>query len=152
MKDKTASRLNLFSGVLMALGLTGCASLVGQNQTLASESDLSPAGAWVSSEDKSDCMTQPITYFASDGNVLVFLSKDSDIHSFGQWRVAGDILSMTHNDFPLDATGISNAAVELDILQLDGRTFTTRNGKGEVRFRTRCSNIELDPNDAHTGH
>ncbi|MGB3456548.1 MAG: hypothetical protein WBG08_05545 [Litorimonas sp.] len=152
MKEKSTSRLNLFPGVLMALGLTGCASSVGQTQTLTGESVPSPAGAWVSSEDESDCMTQPITYFASDGTVLVFLSENGDIHSFGQWRVAGDTLSMTHNDFPLDATGMSNAAVELDILQLDGRTFTTRNGEGEVRFRTRCSNIELDPNGAHTGH
>ena len=145
-------RTRAFIGLPLSLGLTACASTYENDQTMTKLGEVSLAGAWVSSDDRSNCATKPITYFSTDGTVLVFLNKDGDMHSFGQWSLSGDTLTMTHNDFPLDATGTSNDPVALEILQLDDTTFTTRNAKDETRIRTRCADIELNPNDSHSGH
>ena len=152
MKRQRPTHFVLFPGFITAVGLTACASSYDDPQGMMSEQVPSPAGAWVSSDDRSDCATKPITYFSTDGTVLVFLNKDGDMHSFGQWSLSEDTLMMTHNDFPLDATGTSNDPVALQILQLNDTTFTTRNAKDETRIRTRCADIELNPHDSHSGH
>lgn len=152
MKQRRPFYFVLVPGLVTALGLTACASSYDDQQSMMSEKVPSPAGAWVSSVELSDCATKPITYFSTDGTVLVFLNKDGAIHSFGQWALSGDILSMTHNDFPLDTMGTSNEPVTLEVFQLDDTTFTTRNAKDETRIRTRCVGIELNPNDTYPGH
>jgi len=111
-----------------------------------------PYGAWASGAEVSACETAPITYFSSDGVVLVLLGKDGPIHSFGSWSIKSDVMEMTHNDFPLDVTGQSKPVVKLDILELNKDSFTTRNVRGDVRERTKCANIEINPTPDHSPH
>jgi len=54
---------------------------------------------------------------------------------------------MTHNDFPLDSSGQSKPAVELNIVTLDADNFVTRNAKGDVRERIKCNSVTIN-----TGH
>jgi len=106
-----------------------------------------PLGAWASGTDSDACETAPITYFSSDGVVLVLLTAEGPVHAIGSWDRRGDVLAMTHNDFPLDPSGQSKPAVELDIVTLDADRFVTRNAKGDIRERIKCSDIAIK-----TGH
>lgn len=115
-------------------------------------SDAMPIGAWASGENIVACDTAPITYFSSDGVIIVFLSAEGPIHSFGRWKVVNSQLSMTHNDFPLDARGISKQPVLLDIIKLSSRHFDTKNSKGEIRQRVKCDGISLNGGSDHQSH
>ncbi len=106
-----------------------------------------PLGAWASGTDGDACETAPITYFSSDGVVLVLLSAKGPVHAIGSWDRNGDVLAMTHNDFPLDPSGQSKPAVELSIMTLDADRFVTRNAKGDIRERIKCNDIAIK-----TGH
>lgn len=106
-----------------------------------------PLGAWASGTDKNACETAPITYFSSDGVVLVLLSAEGPVHAIGSWDRKGDVLAMTHNDFPLDPSGESKPAVELNIMTLNADSFVTRNAKGDIRERIKCNDIKIN-----TGH
>ena len=108
---------------------------------------LQPLGAWASGTDGDACETAPITYFSSDGVVLVLLSAKGPVHAIGSWDRNGDVLAMTHNDFPLDPSGQSKPAVKLSIMTLDADRFVTRNAKGDIRERIKCSEIAIK-----TGH
>ena len=102
-----------------------------------------PLGAWASGTNSDACETAPITYFSSDGVVLVLLSAEGPVHAIGSWDRNGDVLTMTHNDFPLDPSGRSKPAVELNIMTLDADRFVTRNAKGDIRERIKCNNIAI---------
>ena len=130
------------------IGLSACAS----SSTGTDESTDGPLGAWVSSEEAMDCATKPMTYFSSDGTVLIFLSREGPLHSFGQWEMSGSTLMMTHNDFPTPASGLSGSPVSLEVLTLSSTEFVTRNVKGDTRTRTRCTALKIDPNLSHVGH
>ena len=141
----------LFSGAatgIAVIGLSACASSSFGNE----EPTDGPFGAWVSSEEAMDCATKPITYFSSDGTVLVFLSREGPLHAFGQWEISGSTLMMTHNDFPTPASGLSGSPVSLEVLTLSSTQFVTRNAKGDIRARTRCTELKIDPNPSHVGH
>lgn len=84
--------------------------------------------------------------------MLVLLTPDGPVHSFGSWAQSGETLTMTHNDFPLDASGVSKEAVTLEILELGANRFTTQNAKGDVRERVRCSAIEIKSGPDHKPH
>ena len=51
---------------------------------------LQPLGAWASGTDGDACETAPITYFSSDGVVLVLLSAKGPVHAIGSWDRNGD--------------------------------------------------------------
>lgn len=146
--------VSLHSSSLKALTALGiAASLIGCTTSTAPR-DLppSPVGAWASGDTIEACSNAPITYFSSDGVVLVLLGKDGPIHSTGSWQIGQDTLTMTHNDFPLNIDGKSNPSVSLEILELNSKRFSTRNAKGEVRNRTKCSSITLMEDPDHSGH
>jgi len=135
----------IFAG--FALVINACAT------TFPTTDDgLSAVGAWASGGDTEDCATAPITYFSSDGVVLVLLTAEGPIHSFGKWNVSGKQLTMTHNDFPLDSSGKSNLPVVLEITELNGTRFVTRNAKGDVRKRIKCDDIVLKSGPDHVSH
>ncbi|GAB5457355.1 MAG: hypothetical protein Hens3KO_03850 [Henriciella sp.] len=62
-------------------------------------------GAWANGASVDACQTEAITYFGSDGSVLILSNADGEIHSFGTWELGDGTLEMTHNHFPLKATG-----------------------------------------------
>ena len=127
--------------------LSACASVPD-----AKSPKVSPVGAWASGSDISLCETAPITYFSSDGVVVVLLSAEGPVHSIGSWDSKVDILSMTHNDFPLDPVGQSKPAIDLDIVELTSDRFVTRNAKGDVRERIKCRDVEINPNPDHVSY
>lgn len=131
----------------VTLLLTACATA-----TKPTSGTPSPQGAWASGIDAASCDTAPITYFSSDGVVLVLLSAEGPIHSYGQWTQDDRILTMTHNDFPVQADGKAKDPVDLEILTLTGERFDTKNQAGQVRERVRCVDIELKPNSDHAEH
>lgn len=145
MMDSTL--LKSGAAIILVLGLTGCAS-VAKPVTKS----VMPYGAWASGSDPSACETAPITHFSSDGVVVVLLSKEGPVHSLGSWSMASGVMEMTHNDFPLDVTGQSKPVVKLDILELNKDSFMTRNVRGDVRERTKCANIEINPTPDHSPH
>lgn len=141
------SNLKLLTTLGVTVVLIGCTtSPEPQNYTPT------PVGAWASSEINDACNTSPITYFSSDGVVLVLLSKDGPIHSTGSWQVEQDSLTMTHNDFPLKGDGLSKPSVSLQILELNSERFSTRNAKGDIRNRVRCMSIMLMEDPDHSDH
>jgi len=135
------------AAIVLFSGLTGCATSASQKTEA-----ISPIGAWASGKTLAACDTASITYFSSDGVVLVLLTKEGPIHSFGSWRHKGDILEMTHNDFPLDKSGTSKPFVRLNILELSPARFITKNAKGDVRERIKCSDITINPAPDHAPH
>lgn len=112
----------------------------------------SPVGSWASGNDVSACQTAPITYFSSDGVIIVFLSAEGPIHSFGRWDVVSGQLTMTHNDFPLDGGGVSKEPVLLEIIELNPGRFVTQNPKGDIRKRVRCDDLTLRSGFDHETH
>ena len=134
--------IKLGLGIAGILLLSGCASF-----DKAAPGTPSPLGAWASGGEANACESMPITYFSSDGVVAVLLSANGPVHSIGSWSRSGDALTMTHNDFPLDPSGQSKPAVELNIVTLDADNFVTRNAKGDVRERIKCNSVTIN-----TGH
>lgn len=132
----------LVQSVAAMVLFSGCASF----GKTASET-ASPVGAWASGNKPEACESAPITYFSSDGVVIVLLSANGPVHSIGSWSHSGNVLSITHNDFPLDPSGQSKPAVELNIVTLDADNFVTRNAKGDVRERIKCNSVTIN-----TGH
>jgi len=134
-------------GVVAILLMGGCANL-----SAAPAKTSSPLGAWASGSVADACETAPITYFSSDGVVAVLLSAKGPVHSIGSWARKGGVLAMTHNDFPLDPSGQSKPAVELNIIKLDANRFVTRNAKGNVRERIKCHSIMIKTDDDDGSH
>jgi len=108
------------------------------------------AGAWASEDTVEACDAAPINLFMSDGVVAVFLSKDGDLRSLGSWAVSNDMLTMTHNDFPIGGAGQSKPPVELNILELSETRFITGNAEGAERAR--CPDIKVTLVHDHDGH
>lgn len=144
MKNKVTQ---LGSVLTLSLILSACATA-----TKSTSDETNPQGAWASGLDVASCDTAPITYFSSDGVVLVLLTSNGPIHSFGRWSVENGTIEMTHNDFPVQGDGSSKAPVSLDILTLTDERFDTRNPAGQVRERIKCSDIELTPSPDHASH
>ena len=144
MRFKTAHMMTCVLAIAFASGCTSVADEPSSARSLA--------GAWASGEDISACETAPITYFSSDGVVLILLAADGPVHSVGSWTVIGDKMQMTHNDFPLDPSGLSNDPVVLNITRLDALRFDTRNAKGDERLRVRCPEILIQPENHADGH
>lgn len=132
---------------ILVLMLSSCKTMSGEHNELSTI-----IGAWASGEGIDVCKTAPITYFSSDSVVIVLLTANGPIHSFGKWDHIGQTVVMTHNDFPLDSGGISNAPVELEIVELSKSRFVTRNAKGDIRVRKRCESIKLKNSHDELGH
>jgi hypothetical protein len=141
------SSLKALTALGIAASLIGCTTSTGHRDLAPS-----PVGAWASGDTNEACSNAPITYFSSDGVILVLLGKDGPIHSTGSWHVEQDTLTMTHNDFPLNGDGKSKASVSLEILELSSERFSTRNSNGDVRNRVKCSSIKLMEDPDHSGH
>lgn len=131
--------IKLGLSIACILFLSGCASFA-----KAAADTASPLGAWASGNAPNACTSAPITYFSSDGVVAVLLSANGPVHSIGSWSRSGDVLAMTHNDFPLDPSGLSKPAVELNIVTLNADNFVTRNAKGDVRERIKCNSVTVN--------
>lgn len=138
-------RFSLIIAAITFMG--GCASFADPTTDAAL-----PLGAWASGNDGDACETAPITYFSSDGVVLVLLSAKGPVHAIGGWERNGDLFAMTHNDFPLDPSGQSKPAVELNIVSLDADRFVTRNAKGDIRERIKCNGIVIETNHDDESH
>ncbi|WP_409433961.1 hypothetical protein ACJ3XI_05515 [Litorimonas sp. RW-G-Af-16] len=134
--------MRIFATALVALSLTACATT---NNLSSNESRLDPAllGAWASGTTLEACETEQITYLSSDGVVIDMYSKDGAFHSFGKWSRIGDDLIITHNELPLDATGISAPDITLGIVKLTLTNLHVQNKKGAVRERIKCEGLTM---------
>lgn len=128
-----------FHVFIAAAFITACSTLPAPSQS-QSEALL---GAWASGTETDSCDKEQITYFSSDGVVMDLYSKDGPTHSFGKWRLEDNKIIITHNEFPLLASGQSDDEIPLTLVSVDGSRLVVRNVKGEDRERIYCPNLKL---------
>lgn len=124
-------------------------------------SDPSILGAWASSTNVEGCQTESITYFTSDGAVIIMSDREGDIHSFGTWKLGDGKLEMTHNHLPLIGTGeaaipgvyeiTEHSEDRLVVVYVAGRYKVDGELSPPIE-RVRCPDLQLgNPADGH-GH
>lgn len=150
MKIQMKIALILLSGTFL-----GCSST-----SKASVKEIDIIGAWASSISSEGCQTESITYFTSDGSVIIMSDKEGDIHSFGTWKLGDGKLEMTHNHLPLIGTGeaaipgiyeiVDHSENRLVVVYVAGRYKVEGEASTPIE-RVKCSNLQLGkPEGGHS--
>jgi hypothetical protein len=118
-------------------------------------------GAWATGVSADACQTESITYFGSDGSVIILSNADGEIHSFGSWALGDGTLEMTHNHFPLKATGTAPPPGVYNIVEQSAERLVVTYAQGRykndeapaVNFeRVKCPNLLLRESEADHDH